>query len=70
MLDLKITDVRVVPADSGFLVDDGVTSSLYDSGFAFTGVEMAQNVKRALGNRTLDYIFLTHSHYEHALGAA
>ena len=70
MLDLKITDVRVVPADSGFLVDDGTTSILYDSGFAFTGDELAQNVKRALKNRTLDYIFLTHSHYVHALGAA
>lgn len=70
MSNLKITDVRVVPADSGFLIDDGVTSILYDSGFGFTGDEMAQNVKRALGNRTLDYIFLTHSHYDHALGAA
>ena len=70
MLDLTITDVRVVPADSGFLVDDGFTSILYDSGFAFTGEALAQKVKRALGNRTLDYIFLTHSHYDHALGAA
>ncbi len=70
MSNLKITDVRVVPADSGFLIDDGVTSILYDSGFGFTGDEMAQNVKRALGNRILDYIFLTHSHYDHALGAA
>ena len=70
MSNLKITDVRVVPADSGFLIDDGATSILYDSGFGFTGDEMAQNVKRALGNRTLDYIFLTHSHYDHALGAA
>lgn len=69
MLDLKITDVRAVPADSGFLIDDGTTSVLYDSGFAFTGDALAQNVKRALGNRTLDYIFLTHSHYDHALGA-
>ncbi len=69
MLDLKITDVRALPADSGFLIDDGTTSILYDSGFAFTGEVLAQNVKRALGERTLDYIFLTHSHYDHALGA-
>ncbi len=69
MLDLKITDVRALPADSGFLVDDGTTSILYDSGFAFTGDTLAQNVKRALGGRTLDYIFLTHSHYDHVLGA-
>lgn len=69
MLDLRITDVRAVPADSAFLVDDGETAILYDSGFAFTGNAVAQNVRRALGDRPLDFIFLTHSHYDHALGA-
>jgi hypothetical protein len=34
---MKITDVRVLPGDSGFLIDDGKTSILYDTGFAFTG---------------------------------
>ena len=70
MLDLKITDVRVLPGDSGFLIDDGRTSILYDSGFAFTGYKLAENIKKALGERTLDYIFLTHSHYDHAAGSA
>ena len=55
--------------DSGFLIDDGKTSILYDTGFGFTGDKLAENVKKALGDRTLDYIFLTHSHYDHALGA-
>ena len=70
MLDLKITDVRALPGDSGFLIDDGKTSILYDSGFAFTGYTVAENIKRELGGRKLDYIFLTHSHYDHALGSA
>ena len=70
MLDLKITDVRVLPGDSGFLIDDGKTSILYDSGFAFTGYSLAENIKKALGERELDYIFLTHSHYDHAAGSA
>ena len=70
MKDLKITDVRAVPGDSGFLIDDGKTSILYDSGFGFTGFEVAKNIKNALGERELDYIFLTHSHYDHALGSA
>ncbi len=69
MLDLKITDVRALPADSAFLIDDGETAILYDSGFAFTGNAVAENVRRALGDRPLDFIFLTHSHYDHALGA-
>ncbi len=69
MRDIKIHDVRHLKADSAFLVDDGKTSVLYDSGFAFTGDAVAQNITRILGERQLDYIFLTHSHYDHALGS-
>lgn len=66
---IKITDVRAISGDSAFLVDDGKTSILYDSGFAFTGAKVAENIKKELGERELDYIFLTHSHYDHALGS-
>ncbi len=69
MQNLKITDVRPMSGDSGFLLDDGETSILYDTGFGFTGDRLAENVKKCLGTRKLDYIFLTHSHYDHALGA-
>ncbi|MBE6901006.1 MAG: MBL fold metallo-hydrolase [Ruminococcaceae bacterium] len=67
---IKITDVRVNPGDSGFLIDDGKTAILYDTGFGFTGFAMAEKIKQVLGDRRLDYIFLTHSHYDHALGSA
>ena len=70
MLDLKITDVRTLPGDSAFLIDDGKTSILYDSGFDFTGYAVAEKINRELDGRQLDYIFLTHSHYDHALGSA
>ena len=70
MIPLTITDVRSVPGDSAFLIDDGSTAVLYDTGFAFTGYAVADNVQRVLGNRPLDYILLTHSHYDHALGSA
>lgn len=66
---MKITDVRAVPGDSAFLLDDGKTAILYDTGFAFTGEKVAENIRALLGDRPLDYIFLTHSHYDHALGA-
>lgn len=66
----QVTDVRANRGDSGFLLDDGVTSILYDTGFAFSGEALADNVARALAGRGLDYIFLTHSHYDHALSAA
>lgn len=69
-MKLKITDVRCQKGDAAFLIDDGKTSVLYDTGFGFTGYAVAENIKRCLGERPLDYIFLTHSHYDHALGSA
>ena len=70
MIPLTITDVRSIPGDSAFLIDDGTTAVLCDTGFGFTGYAVAENVRRILGDRPLDYILLTHSHYDHALGSA
>lgn len=70
MENIKVTDVRSDKGDSAFLLDDGKTAILYDTGFGFTGFEVAKNIKKILGDRPLDYIFLTHSHYDHALGSA
>lgn len=69
MKEFKITDVRVHKGDSAFLIDDGDTAILYDTGFAFTGYAVADKIKAILGERKLDYILLTHSHYDHALGS-
>ena len=69
-MNIKVTDVRVDPGDSAFLLDDGKTAILYDTGFGFTGFAVAEKIKEQLGARNLDYIFLTHSHYDHALGSA
>jgi len=70
MSEIKITDVRVNPGDAAFLIDDGKTAIMYDSGFGFTGYKVADKIRNILGDRNLDYIFLTHSHYDHALGSA
>lgn len=69
LMILKITDVRSHPGDSAFLIDDGTTAVLYDTGFAFTGYAVADNIQKVLGNRPLDAILLTHSHYDHAAGS-
>lgn len=69
-MDIKITDVRCQMGDASFLIDNGKTSILYDTGFGFTGYAVAENIKKCIGERQLDYIFLTHSHYDHALGSA
>lgn len=70
MSKITITDVRAVVGDSAFLIDDGTTAVLIDSGFGFTGDAVAARIREVLGARPLDYIFLTHSHYDHVLGAA
>lgn len=70
MREITITDMRVVPGDAAFLIDDGETAILYDTGFGFTGNSLSENVRKRLGTRPLDYILLTHSHYDHALGSA
>ncbi len=68
-MKIKIHDVRYDAGDSAFLIDNGKTAILYDSGFAFTGFLVADKIKAILGERKLDYILLTHSHYDHALGS-
>lgn len=67
MMTYSITDVRAVPGDSAFLIDDGTTAVLYDSGFAFTGAAIGENIQKLLGTRSLDFILLSHSHYDHVL---
>lgn len=69
MENIRVTDVRIVKSDSSFLIDDGKTAVLFDSGFGFTGFRTAEKIKSVLGERKLDYIFLSHSHYDHALGS-
>ena len=57
MHNIKITDVRSVPGDSAFLIDDGKTAIMYDSGFAFTGYAVAENIRKVLGDRPLITFF-------------
>lgn len=68
MKNITVTDVREGIGDTGFLLDDGKTAVLIDTGYGFTGEAMARNIQKCLGSRRLDYILLTHSHYDHVLG--
>jgi glyoxylase-like metal-dependent hydrolase (beta-lactamase superfamily II) len=43
---------------------------LLDAGFAFCADRTAANIRAALGDRPLDYILASHSHYDHLSGAA
>lgn len=57
MKEIKVYDVRYKKADSGFLIDNGETSILYDSGFGFTGYELAENVKKYSETENLTIFF-------------
>lgn len=57
MNSIKVMDMRCNKGDSAFLIDDGKTTFLYDTGFGFTGFEVAKNIQAVFGERKLDYIF-------------
>lgn len=48
-----------------FLITRYEKTVLIDCGMAFCAEKTIDNIKKVLGERTLDYIFLTHSHYDH-----
>ena len=51
-------------SEGQLLIGDELTA-LIDCGMAFCADETINNVQNALGGRSLDYIFLTHTHYDH-----
>lgn len=65
-----LKQVGGVPGGEAFLLDVGKASALIDSGFSFSAGTMIQNIRRALNGRPLNYVLLTHSHYDHASGSA
>ena len=68
-MNVVIHNVKSNPGDSAFLIVSENAAVLCDTGFAFTGEAVAENIKKCLGDKPLDLILLTHSHYDHALGA-
>lgn len=67
-IDYTVTNVGPVIGGEGFLFVSENTTFLLDNGFAFGGKQLAKNVKKVLDGRGLDYILLTHSHYDHLSG--
>jgi len=48
-----------------YLVTGDKQAILFDPGMAYYGETVVSRVKDLLGNRTLEAVFLTHSHYDH-----
>lgn len=67
--DYAITNVGAVPGAEAFLITSDGVSILYDSGYGFCGPALVENIREVLKGRSLDYILITHSHYDHILGS-
>lgn len=65
-----ITNVGGTPGGEAFLLVTSGKTALVDSGFSYSAGRMVSNIKDILQNRPLDYVLLTHSHYDHASGSA
>lgn len=50
------------------LVQGSEKSALIDCGMAFCGEKLAANIKNELGEKPLDYVILSHTHYDHIGG--
>ena len=51
-----------------FLIDGKTETAIYDCGMAYCHKDVVSNIKsllNKLGRETLDYVFLSHSHYDH-----
>ena len=69
-MTLKVVNVGCVPGGEAFLLITEEKTAIVDSGFAFTAKPMVRKMKAELGDRPLDYILLTHSHYDHISGSS
>ena len=65
----RIVDVTGGFGGDSFLLQGEKRAGLIDCGMAYCAPRLIANIKRALNGRTLDYILISHSHYDH-LGAA
>ena len=52
-------------SSEGNLLIGSKRTALFDCGMAFCAEDTIHNVKNALNNRPLDYLFITHTHYDH-----
>ena len=68
-VDYEVTNVGPAIGGEAMLMVTPTVSILVDTGYGFCGNQLVENIKKVLGDRKLDFIFLSHSHYDHVLGS-
>ena len=66
-----VGDIRRVTAGTGgeaLLIMGRERTCLYDAGMAYCGRKMVENLIRELNGRPLDFVILSHTHYDHIGG--
>ena len=67
---MRIVTVGAMPGSVAFLLITDNKTALIDSGFSVCAEKRINNIKAELVDRSLVYILLTHTHYDHASGSA
>jgi glyoxylase-like metal-dependent hydrolase (beta-lactamase superfamily II) len=70
LIPFDVVPVSGTTGGEAFLVITEKSAFLVEAGFAFSAGKLIENLQTRLGGRRLDYILLTHSHYDHAGGAS
>ena len=66
----NIKNCGAVHGSECFLIMTDSANILVDSGYGFCAKKTTENIRNLLGEKPLDYLLLTHSHYDHAMGSA
>ncbi|HWR45746.1 MBL fold metallo-hydrolase [Sporomusa sp.] len=61
----KIVDVTGGKGGNAFLILGEEKTALVDCGMAYCASNLISNIKQVLNTRTLNYILISHSHYDH-----
>lgn len=66
----QIKNCGAVLGGECFLIQTDSANILIDSGYGFCAEKTVENIRNTLNEKPLNYILLTHSHYDHAMGSA
>lgn len=56
------------PGGEVLLITGSEKTFVYDAGMAYCGTRLVENIKEELGERSLDGVLLSHTHYDHVGG--